>query len=170
VQVEGLGAITGDICWGGNWFFLVDGSPYPLEPSHLPALTQAAQSVSDALAAEKISGDGGAPIDHIEFFGPPQTLRGNSRNFVLCPGGAYDRSPCGTGTSAKLAALAASGKLAPGVDWIQESILGSRFVARYRLDGSGNVVPSITGRAFVVAEAQLLQHPDDPFREGIRLR
>ncbi len=103
-----------------------------------------------------------------EFFGPPSTPDANSRSFVLCPGGAYDRSPCGTGTSAKLACLAASGQLAPGVDWVQESVVGSRFIARYRRDATGAIIPTITGRAFVVAEATLLRHPDDPFADGLR--
>jgi 4-hydroxyproline epimerase len=168
IDVEGMGQVTGDIAWGGNWFFLVNGAPAPLEMSQIPALTRAAEAISKALAAHGITGKDGAAIDHIEFFGAPVTPGGNSRNFVLCPGGAYDRSPCGTGTSAKVACLAAAGKLAPGVDWVQESIVGSRFVARYRRDGEGAVIPSISGRAFVVAEARLRRDPEDPFANGLR--
>lgn len=168
VEVEGLGPIVGDVAWGGNWFFLVEGAPHALELSRAPALTRAAEAVSKALARDGVTGADGAPIDHIEFFGPPATPTGDSRNFVLCSGGAYDRSPCGTGTSAKLACLAAAGKLAPGVDWVQESIVGSRFVARYRLDAGGAVIPSITGRAFVVAEARLIRDASDPFADGLR--
>ncbi len=168
VDVPGLGKVMGDIAWGGNWFFLVKTSPHPLEMRNLSALTQAASAVSEALEAQGITGEGGAKIDHIEFFGPPVDRAAHSRNFVLCPGGAYDRSPCGTGTSAKLACLAADGTLAPGALWVQESIVGSRFVGQYRADENGRIIPRIRGRAFVVAQATLLRSPDDPFVDGMR--
>jgi 4-hydroxyproline epimerase len=114
-----------------------------------------------------MTGEGGAEIDHIEFFGASRSPTAHSRNFVLCPGGAYDRSPCGTGTSAKLACLAADGKLAAGEPWIQESIIGSRFEASYRPGDTGGIVPSITGRAYVCGETRLRRHANDPFRDGI---
>ena len=167
VDVPGLGPVTGDVAYGGNWFFLVQQSPFALEMGNINALTQAAQAVSDALAANGITGAQGEPVDHIEFFGPPVSPEGHSRNYVLCSGGAYDRSPCGTGTSAKLACLAADGKLPPGQDWVQESIIGSRFIARYRMD-QDQVIPSIRGRAYVVGEATLLRDPRDPFADGLR--
>ena len=167
VVVPGLGPVTGDVAYGGNWFFLVQQSPFALEIGNINALTQAAQAVSDALAANGITGAQGEPVDHIEFFGPPVSPEGHSRNYVLCSGGAYDRSPCGTGTSAKLACLAADGKLPPGQDWVQESIIGSRFIARYRMD-QDQVIPSIRGRAYVVGEATLLRDPRDPFADGLR--
>jgi 4-hydroxyproline epimerase len=134
----------------------------------IPALSAAAIAVSQALERAGITGEGGARVDHVEFFGPPADPLAHSRNFVMCPGGAYDRSPCGTGTSAKLACLAADGTLAAGAPWVQESIVGGRFVAQYRLDGQGRVVPRIRGRAFVVAEATLLRDPLDPFADGMR--
>lgn len=168
VDVEGLGRVVGDVAWGGNWFFLVGSAPVPLTMSEIPALTRAAEAVGRALARHGITGANGARIDHIEFFGPPADSGANSRNFVLCPGGAYDRSPCGTGTSAKLACLAASGKLAPDAPWIQESIVGSRFVARYSRGDDGHILPRIRGRAFVTAEATLLRDPADPFADGLR--
>ena len=167
VDVPGLGPVTGDVAYGGNWFFLVQQSPFALEMGNINALTQAAQAVSDALAAHGITGTQGEPVDHIEFFGPPALPEGDSRNYVLCSGGAYDRSPCGTGTSAKLACLAADGKLPPGKDWVQESIIGSRFIARYRME-QDQVIPSIRGRAYVVGEATLLRDPLDPFADGLR--
>ena len=168
VSVDGLGTVTGDIAWGGNWFFLCHSTPHPLLLANVGSLTRAAQAVSDALARADITGANGAKIDHIEFFGPGVAYDANSRNFVLCPGGAYDRSPCGTGTSAKLACLAADGKLAPEQVWVQESIVGSRFTARYRLGGNGRIIPSVRGRAFVVAEATLLRDANDPFADGMR--
>jgi 4-hydroxyproline epimerase len=168
VDVPGLGAVVGDIAWGGNWFFLVQSAPYALNIASIPALSRSAIAVSDALVAAGITGEGGAKVDHIEFFGPPVDPAAQSRNFVMCPGGAYDRSPCGTGTSAKLACLAADGKLAPDTPWIQESIVGGRFTARYRLDSQGRVIPRIRGRAFVVAEATLLRDANDPFADGMR--
>ncbi len=168
VQVPGLGIVVGDIAWGGNWFFLVQQAPHPLVMSSLGALSQAAIAVQQALESAGITGEGGAKVDHIEFFGPPVDPAAHSRNFVMCPGGAYDRSPCGTGTSAKLACLAADGKLAPEKPWVQESIVGSRFIARYRLDAQGRVIPRIRGRAFVVAQATLLRDANDPFADGMR--
>jgi len=167
IAVPGVGVVVGDIAWGGNWFFLTEAAPAPLTLANLPALTARAEAIRQALAARGITGTDGAAIDHIEFFGPPEATQGDSRNFVLCPGSAYDRSPCGTGTSAKLACLAAAGKLAPGVDWVQESILGTSFTARYRLDAAGRIIPTITGRAYVTGEATLLRDPDDPFADGI---
>ncbi len=170
VEVEALGTVTGDIAWGGNWFFLVNGSPIPLQATQIRQLTDAAEAVRAALVREKITGAGGEEIDHIEFFGPPGSPTAHSRNFVLCPGGAYDRSPCGTGTSAKLACLAADNKLQPGETWIQESIIGSQFTASYRAAPSGRIVPRIEGQAYICGEVVLLQQSGDPFSHGIDLR
>jgi 4-hydroxyproline epimerase len=167
VKVPGLGTLEGDIAWGGNWFFLCKDSPHPLNLAHERSLTEAALRVQQALRDRGITGRDGAEIDHIEFFGKPEAADADSRNFVLCPGGAYDRSPCGTGTSAKLACLADDGLLPPGSNWIQESVIGSRFVASYRLDDDGAVIPSITGRAFICADSTLVQQDGDPFRHGI---
>lgn len=170
VDVPNLGTVTGDIAWGGNWFFLVDGSPVALSLENIRLLTDAALKVRKTLQTQVVTGADGAEIDHIEFFGPPVSPDAHSRNFVLCPGGAYDRSPCGTGTSAKLACLAAAGKLRPSEVWVQESIIGSRFTATYHESEAGSIVPRITGRAFVCGEATLIQQPGDPFRNGIQVR
>jgi 4-hydroxyproline epimerase len=161
IEVPGLGRIVGDIAWGGNWFFLCHGSPCELSLSHIGELTRQAEAVKAALVREGITGRDGAEIDHIEFFGPAQAADAHSRNFVLCPGGAYDRSPCGTGTSAKLACLAAAGQLPPGQTWVQESVIGSRFEASYQ-PSAGGIIPRITGRAYVTAEARLIADPADP--------
>jgi 4-hydroxyproline epimerase len=168
VAVDGLGTVVGDIAWGGNWFFLVGTPPLPLAMANIQDLTRAADTIARALETAGITGADGAKVDHVEFFGPPRDPAADSRNFVLCPGGAYDRSPCGTGTSAKLACLAADGKLGPGETWIQESIVGSRFAAQYRPGPEGRIVPRIRGRAYVVAEATLLRDPGDPFADGMR--
>jgi len=167
VEVDQLGTVTGDIAWGGNWFFLVEKSPAPLTVNNLRSLSDAARLVRNALERAGITGADGAEIDHIEFFGPAQSPDGNSRNFVYCPGGAYDRSPCGTGTSAKLACLAADGKLAAGENWIQESIIGSRFTGSYRTAADGMIIPTITGHAFVCSEGTLIKQAGDPFPNGI---
>jgi len=166
VDVPDIGRVTGDIAWGGNWFFLVKDAPCPLDLEHERELTGTALRIQAALRDQGITGDGDGEIDHVEFFSAPRGAA-NSRNFVLCPGGAYDRSPCGTGTSAKLACLAADGQLGPGEEWVQESVIGSRFRARYRLDDDGAVIPSVTGRAFICAETTLVQQPGDPFAGGI---
>jgi 4-hydroxyproline epimerase len=166
VDVEGLGAVSGDVAWGGNWFFLTDAIPCAIEAGNIPILTEAAQAIRRALVRAGVTGRDGGEIDHIELFGPSPT-DANARNFVLCPGGAYDRSPCGTGTSAKLACLAARGALAAGVPFVQESVIGSRFTARYQRGENGAILPSISGRAWVTAEATLLADPSDPFSNGI---
>ena len=163
-----LGPVTGDIAWGGNWFFLVEQSAIELSQSNIPELTRAASELKRLLAETGLTGDQGALIDHIEFTSPSPTPNVNSRNFVHCPSGAYDRSPCGTGTSAKLACLAADGKLPPGHTWVQESIIGSRFTASYQPEAtSGGIVPTISGRAFICAEVDLIRQPGDPFANGI---
>lgn len=167
VDVPGLGIVTGDVAWGGNWFFLAEQSPAPITLQHLRTLTDGAEQIRAALKRDKITGADGGEIDHVEFFGPPQSADANSRNFVLCPGGAYDRSPCGTGTSAKLACLAAAGKLAPGERWVQESVIGSRFTASYRTADDGRIIPRVTGRAYICAESTLIRQDGDPFGHGI---
>jgi 4-hydroxyproline epimerase len=153
------------VAWGGNWFFLVDWGR-PIGPGQVAALGDAASRIKAALAAAGITGREGAEIDHVELFGPPGSSAADACNFVLCPGQAYDRSPCGTGTSAKVACLAADGKLAEGAPWRQEGVVGSIFTARYRL-AEGRVVPTVTGRAFVTAEGRLHFDDQDPFRWGL---
>ncbi len=167
VNVPELGEITGDIAWGGNWFFLVKGAPCPLTLEHERKLTDAALRIQSALRDQGITGANNGDIDHIEFFADAHAGDADARNFVLCPGGAYDRSPCGTGTSAKLACLAADGVLAPETDWVQESVIGSRFVARYVAAEDGRIVPIVTGRAFVCGETTLICQTGDPFANGI---
>lgn len=168
VEVPGYGSVHGDIAWGGNWFFLVEASPVPVDFMHVVALTAYTVAIRRALEAHGITGAGGAMIDHVEVnvaTGRPQ----EGRNFVLCPGLAYDRSPCGTGTSAKLACLAADGELAPNALWRQTGILGSAFDATYAPAERG-ITPRITGRAWITAEATLVIDPDDPFAWGIDAR
>ena len=172
VEVPGHGAVTGDVAWGGNWFFLVKDCPLALTLENRDALTALTVAIRKALDAQGVTGADGHAVDHVELFGAPAEAENDSRNFVLCPGGAYDRSPCGTGTSAKLACLAADGKLAPGETWRQEGILGTVFAGQYRVPDespiSGAVIPSVTGRAFITAECRLVLEGEDPFRMGIQ--
>lgn len=165
VNVPGSGKVVGDVAWGGNWFFLVSEHGQVIDLPHVEALTDFSGRVREALNAQ------GYPlVDHVELFAPSALAGAQSRNFVLCPGKAYDRSPCGTGTSAKLACLAADGKLAEGHAWVQESLIGSTFEASFRWHdrSRGEVVPTITGTAHVTGENLLLLDPDDPFCWGIR--
>jgi 4-hydroxyproline epimerase len=166
VNVPGYGIVIGDVAWGGNWFFLIGSHPFNLELKNVEELTNFTWEVRKALTAAGVTGARGAEIDHIELFGPPHAASNNSRNFVLCPGKAYDRSPCGTGTSAKMACLVADGKLSEGEIWRQEGILGTVFEGRVRIE-SGRILPSVTGSAYVTAESTLLFDPADPFRHGI---
>jgi len=167
LEVEGVGTIVGDVAWGGNWFFLSGDVPCDLVPENVGRLTSAATAVRRELGRRGVTGEGGAEIDHVEFFSAPHGAGADCRNFVLCPGGAFDRSPCGTGTSAKIACLAAEGVLAPGAAWVQESVIGSRFTARYRPGEPGRILPTITGRAYVCGEATLVRQEGDPFAAGI---
>jgi 4-hydroxyproline epimerase len=167
VDVPGHGKVTGDVAWGGNWFFLVKEHSLELTMRNVDELTSFTWAIRQALTANGITGAGGQEIDHIELFGPSQIPGVNSKNFVLCPGRAYDRSPCGTGTSAKLACLYADGKLREGMVWKQESIVGSVFEGTIRVQ-DGQVYPSIRGSAFVNAEAELVLDPRDPLCMGIR--
>ena len=165
IDVPGIGTVVGDIAWGGNWFFLVSDHAQTLDPAHVEALTGFSWRVREAVNAQ------GFPlVDHVELFAPARQPGAHSRNFVLCPGKAYDRSPCGTGTSAKLACLAADGKLAEGDPWVQESVIGSRLVGSFRWQdrARGEIIPTITGTAYVTAEATLRLDPGDPFCWGIR--
>jgi 4-hydroxyproline epimerase len=167
VDVPGVGPVTGDVAWGGYWFFLIGEHGEDLTLSNVERLTDRTWKIRQALTAQGIRGDDGHEIDHIELFGPPTLPGADSRNFVLCPGKAYDRSPCGTGTSAKVACLAAEGKLAEGQVWTQESLIGSLFDACYRRLEGGQIAPRITGAAYVTAESTLLFHRDDPYAAGI---
>lgn len=169
VEVPQFGIVHGDVAWGGNWFFLTEDTPAPLTLENCEALTAFAVAVKAALHVGGVTGAEGQEIDHIEISSAASAPENNSRNFVLCPGNAYDRSPCGTGTSAKMACLAADGRLAPGQVWRQEGILGTVFEGRYQTkDGSSQqVIPSITGSAWITAESRLVIESDDPFRSGI---
>ncbi|WP_343563088.1 4-hydroxyproline epimerase [Kiloniella sp. b19] len=167
VDVEGYGVVTGDVAWGGNWFFLTDDRPCALKLSELTRLTAFSLSVRKALEKAGITGRDGAWIDHVELLSSAHSEDADARNFVLCPGGAYDRSPCGTGCSAKMACLAEDGKLDAGVEWVQESVIDSCYRLSYQPGERGGVIPTVTGRAFVTAEASLLFHDADPYARGI---
>jgi 4-hydroxyproline epimerase len=164
VDVPGLGEVSGDVAYGGNWFFITEAHGQFLEISRIPALTECASRILASVRAA-----GFPQVDHVELTGPPRAPGANTRAFVLCPGLAYDRSPCGTGTSAKLACLAADGKLAEGASWVQESIIGSTFAARYAwiTRSTGRIKPTITGTAHITAEGVQIIDARDPFGWGI---
>lgn len=166
IDVPGLGSVTGDVAWGGNWFFLTTLPDQPLEFRHRAELLRRTTLIRDALHAHGITGDDGAAIDHVELFGPPNRSDADARNFVLCPGNAYDRSPCGTGTSAKMAALHAHGELALGQPWRQESIIGSRFTG-WLEEVDGQLLPHIRGNAWITSRATLMFDRDDPYALGL---
>jgi 4-hydroxyproline epimerase len=180
VDVPGYGAVCGDVAWGGNWFFLVREHSFDvgrnLRADNVEALTAFTWEIRRALSRSGITGNGGAEIDHIELFGAAHDPANHSRNFVLCPGKAYDRSPCGTGTSAKMACLAAAGLLKPGQPWRQEGILGTVFEGSFEFDDTedagskeneSRIIPTITGSAHVTSECTLIFDPADPFRLGV---
>jgi 4-hydroxyproline epimerase len=173
VNSHGVDSVVGDVAWGGNWFFLVNEHQERVAFDNLARLNEVTQAIRRSLEQQGITGLNGAEIDHIELFSPGDRTHFDSRNFVLCPGNAYDRSPCGTGTSAKLACLAADGKLAPGEIWRQASVIGSIFEGSYRISEPNqdqSILPSITGTAYLCSEATLHLVKDDPFRHGITLK
>jgi 4-hydroxyproline epimerase len=168
VEVPGYGSITGDIAWGGNWFFLINEQGPAVRFENIAALTHFTSAVKQALTDQGITGANGMEIDHIESFGPPSDpALADSKNFVLCPGNAYDRSPCGTGTSAKLACLYADGKLLPGQTWRQAGILDSVFEGQIAPLHEQHCIPTVSGRAWIIGESTYHFSPDDPFRHGI---
>uniref|UniRef100_UPI0036F348FA proline racemase family protein n=1 Tax=Mariniblastus fucicola TaxID=980251 RepID=UPI0036F348FA len=171
VEVENIGMISGEIAWGGNWFFLVHPSPLPLETDNIEALVYLSKKIMESLAQQGHTGSDGAAIDHVEFSEDVVSPNVDCRNFVLCPGGVYDRSPCGTGTSAKLACLAEDGKLEPGATFVQESIGGGQFTAEYwKAESVGEpamIIARITGNAFIIGETKLIGQPGDPLAQGI---
>ncbi len=164
VTVDGYGTFVGDVAWGGNWFYLIHQHQEALKLANAERLTEVAWAIRRVLPGLGITGADGAEIDHIELLGPSHVA--DSKNFVLCPGKAYDRSPCGTGTSAKVACLVADGKLRPGEKWRQESIVGSIFEATARVVHN-NIIPTIKGSAYITAESTLFRCGDDPYRDGI---
>jgi 4-hydroxyproline epimerase len=178
VDVPDYGSVTGDVAWGGNWFFLVGDHPFHLTLDQIEPLTTYTWAIRRALSAAGITGNNGEEIDHVELFTPAHAQHNHSRNFVLCPGKAYDRSPCGTGTSAKLACLAAEGHLQEGEPWRQEGILDTVFEGSFTSieakpspngipAGMASIIPTVTGSAYVTAECTLIFDPDDPFRLGV---
>lgn len=174
IHVPQLGLIRGDIAWGGNWFFLVSEHGQDIQASNVKQLTQVTMQIKQALLNANITGDNGEEIDHIELFADSDDTQVDSKNFVLCPGSAYDR-PCGTGTSAKLACLSADNKLAPEQLWQQQSVVGSVFTGSYQYAPKLNdaaypeqtIIPTICGHAYVCAETTLIVQEDDPFKWGI---
>ena len=166
VQVPGYGTVTGDVAYGGNWFFITHARDVPVGLANVRELTRFTQAIQDAIRAAAITGVGGADIDHIEISAPPSRADADARNYVLCSGGDYDRSPCGTGTSATMAALHARGQLALGQPWRQESITGSLFIGWLSAGANGELIPHVRGTAFVTGETTLHFDPADPFRCG----
>jgi len=163
--------IHGDVAWGGNWYFVCWDHGQQLSRDRAAELTAFAWQIRRQLAAQGVTGADGGEVNHVELIGPADDpTAADARNFVLCPGGAYDRSPCGTGTSAHLACLAAEGRLQPGQRWRQQSIIGSLFEGSYQWDDQGRIIPEITGTAYVTAEAMLLLDPADPYCWGIGQR
>ena len=166
VQVAGYGPVIGDVAYGGNWFFITHARPAPIDLAHVRELTRFTQAVQDALNEAGIAGADGAAIDHIEISAPPSRADADARNYVLCAGGDYDRSLCGTVTSATMAALHERGELALGQQWRQEGITGSLFTGWLTAGANGELVPHVRGTAFVTGETTLHFDPRDPFRCG----
>ncbi|MGI9177053.1 MAG: proline racemase family protein, partial [Pirellulales bacterium] len=158
--------VTGDVATSGLWFYLCRDHGIAVTPAEIPRLTDLAWTIRRGLEARGITGDGGEIIDHIVLLGPPSTSGNDGKAFVLCPDGAFDRSPCGTGTSALVGCLHEDGLLAEGRTWRQESVLGGIYEARVRREGE-ILVPTVRGQAWITAESELRFAIDDPYRTGL---
>lgn len=165
VEVPGVGLVTGDVAYGGNWFFITQLPDCPVELANLDNLTRVTRAILRELSDQGVTGRDGAEIDHVEISAPPARPDADCKNFVLCPGGEYDRSPCGTGTSAKMASLFARGELSIGESWCQESVTGSMFTGWLEENENG-LIPYVRGHAYVTGETTLHFNPSDPFRDG----
>jgi 4-hydroxyproline epimerase len=166
VEVPGLGRVVGDVAWGGYWFFLTRLPGVALELANVAELKDKALRIQKALQESGVAGDGGAKVDHVQLFGPGKRKDADGRNFVLFPGGSWDRSPCGTATAARMAALSARGLLRPGQPWRQESITGTLFTGWLTRDHE-LLIPHIRGRAFVTGRGTLFFDPEDELRGGL---
>lgn len=169
IDVPGFGPVTGDVAYGGNWFYIIDPSPIAVETKNIRAMTDLAVAIREAINGQRVLGPGEAMIDHVIFQHAVPDPSVHSRSFVLCPDDTYDRSPCGTGSSARLACLAAAGTLEPGKIITHESVIGSRFDVSYQPGPNGGVLPTLQGKAHIMSEAQLVFDPADPFRTGVPL-
>lgn len=169
VEVDGLGVITGDVAYGGNWFFIVEDCPIAVNTSNIRQLTDASIAIRNAANAKGLGGEDGQPIDHVIFQTPSSEAGIHSQNFVLCPDDNYDRSPCGTGSSAWMACLAADGRLGVGEEIVQKSVIGSPYTLSYQPGKNGGVIPKIIGKAYITAESTLVFNIRDPFKNGITL-
>lgn len=166
VEVDGYGTVTGDLAYGGNWFFIVENSPLPVERAAIRPLTDLAAAIRAATAAQGVTGERGEPVDHVVLLAPSPRAGIAARAFTLCPDDTYDRSPCGTGSSARLACLAADGRLAPGEEIVQESVTGSTFRLSFAPGPNGGVLPRITGQAWILADSRMVFQDGDPLRAG----
>jgi 4-hydroxyproline epimerase len=163
LDVPVIGTVSGAVAYGGNTFLLITDHPWSkgIHMCDVRDMTLYCEAV--LTAARQVE----PAVDHIELFAAPVEPANDSRNFVLCPGGQYDRSPCGTGTSAKLAWLHALGKLKDGEIYRQESVTGSVFKGQVVSHPDGGVTPTITGTAFVTARGELSIDPTDDLGWGI---
>ncbi len=167
VDVPGYGVVTGDVAWGGNWFFITHDDQVAVTMNKVEDLMAFTRAIQSAINVQGIGGSDGAAIDHIEISAAPWRADADSRNFVLCSGGEYDRSPCGTGTSAMMAARHARGELALGEPWRQEGIAGGLFTGWLTTNDTGELIPHVRGRAYITGESTLHLDESDPFRFGI---
>jgi proline racemase len=178
VEVPSLGAVRYDMAFGGNFYALVAADSVGLEPvpARAPELIEQGLEIADAINAAACPVH---PLDpaisgckHVVFHAPGAD-GADARNATAIHPGWLDRSPCGTGTSARMAALYARGELALGQDFVNESVIGSRFVGRLleevTVGGLPAVVPEVSGRAWITGMGTYLLDPSDPFPAGFAL-
>jgi proline racemase len=182
VEVEGLGSIKVDVAYGGMIYVLADAQAlgFAIDPSEARELVTVGERIKAAAARQLPAVHPENPeihtINQTLFAGPLETLpdgRKTARNTVIVSPGRLDRSPCGTGTSARLAVMHARGQIKPGETFVHTSIIGSQFrgVIEQAVDvaGQAGIVPSITGRAWITAFHHYVLDPSDPFPTGYRI-
>ena len=178
VEVPGIGAVRYDMAYGGNFYAIVELSELGQEfgKEHAPELLELGLSIMNAInyTNPPVHPDNPAidHVHHVQLVAAHSTAQHSRHAMAIYPGW-FDRSPCGTGTSARIAQLVARGQLAIGEPLINESIIGTRFTGRAigttTVSGVPAILPEITGRAWITGTSQHMLAPDDPFPAGFLL-
>jgi proline racemase len=179
VEIAGLGAVRFDLAYGGHFYALVEAAPLglTLDPKEAPRLVEIGERIRLAIEATVPLVHPAMPaargLLYVQFYEPARRPDAQYRNAVVVAPAGLDRSPCGTGTSARLANLHARGRLGVGEGFGHESIIGSLFTGRIagltQVAGTAAVVPEITGRAWMTGRSTLTLDPSDPFPGGFLL-
>ncbi|MFW6692287.1 proline racemase family protein [Streptomyces sp. MAR4 CNX-425] len=179
VEVPGLGRVTYDMAYGGNFYAILpaDSLGIPFAKAEKQRMLDVGLAIMAAVNEQRRpvhpADPGIAGCKHVQLTAPPAGGGADARNAMVIHPGWFDRSPCGTGTSARMAQLYARGELALGADFVNESLLGTLFTGRLEeetaVGGVRAQIPAVTGRAWITGMGQYLLDPEDPFPAGFTL-